>query len=98
MRGVLAAFLIAHAISHVPGFVVPWRLMTSADMPYRTTLLNGLIDVGDTGIRVVGLAWLAAAAAFAIVAAGLLLRTGWWFPALLPLVAISLVLCLIELP
>jgi hypothetical protein len=33
MRIILAARLVVHAIAHIVGFVVPWRLVTSADVP-----------------------------------------------------------------
>jgi hypothetical protein len=98
MRGLLSAILFVHAIAHVPGFLVPWRLMTSADMPYRTTVLNGLLDIGPLGIRAVGIIWLALATAFGIIGIGLLARTSWWFPALVPLMAMSVLLCLTQLP
>jgi hypothetical protein len=45
-------------------------------VPYRTTLLAGSIDVGVVGIRVVGVAWLLVAVAFAALAVGLALRGG----------------------
>ena len=98
MRGLLSAFLFVHAISHVPGFAVPWRLMTSADLPYRTTLFNGSLDLGAAGIRVAGIVWLALAVAFAVVGIGLLAHTSWWFSGLLTLIAASVVLCLTQLP
>jgi len=71
MRVVLAAFVLVHGIAHLPGFVVPWRLAALSELPYKTTLLNGTLDVGEGGIRIVGLLWLfaglgCAAAAVAI--------------------------------
>ena len=74
MLTIIAIVLIAHGIAHLPGFLVPWRLTRPADMPYKTTLLAGRVDVGNGGIRVVGALWLVAALAF--VAAGIAALTG----------------------
>ena len=51
MRLALVALLAAHGIAHLPGFAVPWRLMTSAELPYKTTAFGGAIEIGDTGAR-----------------------------------------------
>ena len=96
MRGVLAAFLIVHGFAHIVGFVVPWRLVTSTDVPYRTTILSGHLDLGDAGVKAIGLLWLALAIACVVVAGGLLARASWWFAALLPLLAISALLCAVQ--
>jgi hypothetical protein len=96
MRGVLAALLLVHGFAHTVGFVVPWRLVTTTDVPYRTTLLGGVVDVGDAGIRAIGLLWLTLAVACVVVAGGLLAGASWWFRALLPLLAISSLLCALQ--
>jgi hypothetical protein len=36
MRIVLAVLLLAHSISHLPGFLVSWQLRSFPEMPYRT--------------------------------------------------------------
>ncbi len=64
MKYAVAALLWAHGIAHVPGFLVPWRLMSSPEMPYTTAILSGRWDVGPIGIRVVGIAWLLAGLVF----------------------------------
>lgn|SRR5262245_18314730 len=69
MRFFIAAFLAAHGIAHVMGFAVPWKFVTSPELPYRTTIFTGLWDVGDAGIRVVGAFWLVGAALFLAAAA-----------------------------
>jgi hypothetical protein len=98
MRGVLAAFLLVHGIAHVVGFAVPWRLVTSADVPYRTTVAGGLIDLGSAGMRVVGVFWLVMAVSFVALAVSVLARTSWWYLALMPLIGISFVLCVLQWP
>jgi hypothetical protein len=58
MRYVIAGLLLVHGFAHLVGFVVPWKLAKLEEMPYKTSLLGGRWDVGDAGIRAVGLLWL----------------------------------------
>jgi hypothetical protein len=98
IRWLAAAALAAHGIAHAAGFAVAWRLMASPDLPYHTTVFNGRLDVGDTGMRLVGLAWLVAAFAF-VMTAWLLLSRHQGAPAFVIFVALaSLVLCAVEWP
>jgi hypothetical protein len=98
MRLVLAALLTVHAVAHLVGFVVPWRLVTSAEVPYRTTVLAGSIDIGSTGVRLLGLGWLLVALACAALAGGVILRASWWHAVALPVVVVSLVMCILGWP
>jgi hypothetical protein len=97
MRFLLAALLIVHGVAHLVGFAVPWRLVASPDVAYRTTILAGTIDVGDTGARVLGILWL-------LVASGLVLLGSVLFSgvgvraAVLPLLGFSLLLCFVGWP
>jgi hypothetical protein len=93
----LSALLIAHGVAHLVGFAVPWRLISTPDVPYRTTLLGGAIDVGDAGARAVGILWLVAAAGFVLLgSAGI---AGWSVrsPLYVALV-LSLTLCVLGWP
>ncbi len=58
-------------------------------MPFRTTILEGTNDVGVPGTRILGVAWLLLALAFAAVAAGLTLRLAWWSQAAYVTIALS---------
>ncbi len=98
MRTIIAVLMILHGIAHLPGFIVPWRLAEFKETPYRTTLGSGRIDVGDTGIRVVGTLWLIVAVVFVAVGIAMIGDGGRW-----PFVAVaaalaSLVLSLLSLP
>ena len=97
MRFALSALLIAHGVAHLVGFVVPWKLVSTAEVPYRTTILGGMIDVGDAGTRALGVVWLMAALAFVLLAGAVL--AGWnvrlWIFAML---ALSIVLCVVGWP
>jgi len=91
----VALLLVAHGFAHAVGFVGSWRLGDFEDAPYTTSIFNGAIDVGDVGIRVVGLLW--AAAALAFIAAGVAVwRGSSRFVA--PVATFSLGVCLIGLP
>jgi hypothetical protein len=98
LRLLLTALLLAHAVAHLPGFLVPWKLATLKEMPYRTTVLGGLVDVGPESLRVVALLWLAKALALVIVAGAVILRASWWYQALLVAVGVSLILCVLGWP
>ncbi len=81
MRFVVAFLLLAHGIAHLVGFAATWKLGAFPDLPYKTTILSGSVDLGDDGIRLMGVAWVLLAVAFAAAAVGLALRQPWW-PAL----------------
>ena len=97
MRVALAALLIAHGVAHLVGFVVPWKFISTAEVPYRTTILGGVADLGDAGARALGVVWLVAALAFVLLAGAVL--DGWnvrlWTFAIL---ALSIVLCVVGWP
>jgi hypothetical protein len=65
MHILLALILFGHGFAHLPGFLVFWKLATLEEMPCKTTILAGNVDIGDGGIRVVGILCLASALAFA---------------------------------
>jgi hypothetical protein len=95
MRLALAALMILHGIAHLVGFAGSWHL---GELPYKTTVLGGRVDLGDTGIRAAGLLWLTAAMAFVVVGAGTALDYSWWAKAALYLTLASLALTIMEFP
>ena len=97
MRLALSALLIAHGVAHLVGFAVPWRLVATPDVPYRTTVLAATVVVGAAGVRIIGIAWLLAAMAFVLLGSAVL--AGWSVRSpLFTLVGVSLVLCAIGWP
>lgn len=80
MRVILVLLLLVHGIAHLPGFLVNWQLRSFPELPFRTTVFGGTLDVGLIGIRAVGVGWLLVAIAFVCAALGVLLRSGWWQP------------------
>jgi hypothetical protein len=98
MRTAIAIFVMLHGVAHVPGFIVPWRIATLKDMPYKTTLLSGRLDAGPIGIRIVGSLWLAAAIAFVLVGVAMIVGMQGWFVAAVVVTLVSLILSLLSLP
>ncbi|MFC1746737.1 ABC transporter permease [Candidatus Neomarinimicrobiota bacterium] len=98
MRIVLGLILIIHSIAHLVGFVVPWKLAVTDEAPYKTTLIDGALDVGDSGIRFVGLLWLIGALVFTAVATGVLGMYNGWQKPLVYATVYSLILCILGLP
>ena len=98
MRTFIAILMTLHGIAHLPGVLGSWRIATFDDMPYRTTLFFGNLDVGDAGMRVMGALWLVAGASFVSAAAGAFDNRSWWPATALAACALSLVLCLAALP
>lgn len=98
MRFILGGFLILHGVAHLVGFVVPWRLVQVEDAPYKTTQLGGRWDIGDTGIRIVGVLWLVGALAFAAAGIGLVGGHAWWTNLTLYAAAVSLVMSILGWP
>lgn len=98
VEGLVAAVLVLHGIAHIVGFVAPWRLVEMTELPYKTTVLGGAIDLGDKGIRVVGVIWLIALIAFIAAAMGLLQGAEWWQTPAFAAIALSTVLTLSEWP
>jgi cytochrome c biogenesis protein ResB len=98
MRIALALLMIAHGIAHLVGFVVPWRLKELPEVPHRTTILQGTVDLGETGVRVYGCAWLVLGVAFAALAAGTLFRATWWYRGSLVAVGVSTLFCVLSWP
>lgn len=88
MRYALSALLAVHGVAHLVGFVVPRKV----------TLLAGRVDVGEAGIRVVAVIWLLMAVAMMATAIGVAVQARWAGAVVLPVVIVSLVLCLLELP
>ena len=98
MRYVLAVLLFIHGFAHLVGFVVPWKLAKLDEMPYKTTLLGGRWDVGDSGIRGMGVLWLLMALAFFTLAGTLGLTGIVLEDQLLAFSFVSAILCVLGWP
>lgn len=98
MRFIVGFLLAAHGIAHFPGFVSAWKLATLAELPYKTTVLAGRVDVGDTGVRLLGVFWLLAALACLAAGAAVALQTAWALRLAAFAVVASLLMCVVGWP
>jgi hypothetical protein len=97
MRFVLALFLLAHGVAHLVGFVSSFKLATLPELSHKTTIFSG-IDVGDAGIRVMGVLWLITALAFLVAAGAVATATDSAARLMLAAVIGSLTLCVVGWP
>ena len=98
MRIALAVLMLLHGIAHLPGFVAAWRPAGFGELPYKTTILAGRVDLGDAGIRVFGVLWLLIALGFVLTAAGAFTARSWWMVAVVGVALASLGLSVLEWP
>ena len=100
MRKILgiSVFIILnlHGIVHLMGTAVYLRLGEDESMGYKTTLLGGRWDLGETGIGVIGVLWAVAALGFIAVALALASQWRWARPALLGVTLFSLALTILD--
>jgi hypothetical protein len=97
MRFAFAGFLLLHGLAHLVGFLnpfglVPARLPDHPPPPAPDVLFNGRVVLREATARALGVAWLALAIAFALVAMGVAADAPWWPPGLAVAVVASLLL------
>jgi hypothetical protein len=97
MKIALSIYLFIHGIAHLVGFIVPWKITQLEEMSYKTTILNNLIDLKDTGIRIMGIFWLFLAIAFFVYAV-LVIIDYYSVNHLVVLTIISLIFCVLGWP
>jgi hypothetical protein len=98
MNIAVGIYMFVHGFAHIVGFLVSWKLVNDKDTPYKTTILGGKLDLGDTGIRIMGILWLLTGIAFFLVTYGVIVQTGWWKTSTLFITCFSLFISLIALP
>ncbi len=60
------------------------------ELPFKTTILMGILDLGPTGIGVYGALWGVVAVGFTVVAIGLLAQWNWYRATLIGVTLLSL--------
>ncbi len=75
----LAIFLFIHGLAHIVGFMVYFRIITSKDMQYSTSIFPGNMNVGDAGMRFIGFVYLMTAFALGFMGYDLLSGNGTYF-------------------
>jgi len=97
-RVILGLVCLVHGAAHLVGFFAAWRPGAIPELQHKTTVLNGTLDLGEAGIRVVGALWLALAVAFVGAGAMVALEMPLAYMAVLAVAAASFVLSLIAWP
>lgn len=98
MKIILVIFLLGHAIAHLVGFVVPWKIAKLEEMPYSTKIFFTKIDLGEQGIRLYGILWLLAFCFFLVDGILILLGYDSWQMLVLISSLYSLILTIFGLP
>ncbi len=94
--GVGAALLGVHGLVHLMGFFAYWPLLTLTDLPYKTALLGGLLDLGTVGMRAYSVLWLAAGLGFVSTSIAIILGWRRWQTVLLVSSLMSLVITALD--
>ena len=92
----LVAVLAAHGLIHLLGPTVYLRVGDLQGLPYKTTLLNGHLDVGAVGIAIFGGLWVLPAAGFVVSALALALGWDLWLPLAFAATCVSLALTALD--
>ncbi len=87
-----AVILVLHGLVHLMGTTVYMKLGTIQNLPYKTTVLGGRVDLGEGGMRLFGALWAIAAAGFVVAGVGLMAGWPWWRPLLVVVTFFSLTL------
>jgi hypothetical protein len=98
MKIFLTIYLFIHGFAHLVGFVVPWKIAQLEEIPYKTTLLNGNFDLGDFGIRVIGILWLLIALSFFVSSYLIITQNPIWFIFTIVLILVSIIFCILGWP
>lgn len=96
-RGV-AIFIVLHGLIHLIGFAVPWRLAVFDGLPYSTSAVYGLLEMGDAGARALAIVWLGVAAAFVVGAVAIWRHRRWAAGWCTASAAVSAAVCFLGLP
>lgn len=89
---VCIGLIIIHGLIHLVGFRIYGQGMSMEKMQFKTTFLNGALDLGASGTRVYGMLWLLPAIGFIVSGLGLSLHAGWWQPVAVASALVSILL------
>jgi hypothetical protein len=92
----LAVIAILHGLIHLMGFLAYWPLAKIPDLPYKTSLLDGRLELGAGGMRLFSLLWLLAALGWVVAGALLAFGRPAWAPLMLGATLLSLVICILD--
>ncbi len=93
---IIALALTLHGLIHLMGTVTYMKLGAVQGLTYKTTLLGGRWNLGESGIAVYGALWALAAIGFVAAAIALLAGWDWYRPALAGTAIFSLALTALD--
>lgn len=96
VRMALLALLVLHGLVHLMGFAAYWPLAEVQGLPYKTTLLGGLLQLNPGAMRAFGALWLVSAVGYLLTVALAVLRRRAWRTVLLATTLFSLVLTVLD--
>ena len=97
IRTAFALLLVAHGVAHLVGFGHAWHLLSPDPLPIQTTLFDR-VDIGEAGMRSLGVVWLVIGLAFIVSGGAALLKAGWWMVAAATAATLSIVICTLAQP
>ena len=77
LKFVVSLLFTVHGLVHLLWFAMSWQITSIDGLPYSTKLLANRIDVGEAGIRVIGLLWVVATGLWVAAGLGLALTLPW---------------------
>jgi hypothetical protein len=95
---IAAIYFVVHGLIHLIGFVAFWQIAEIEEFKYTTTVLAGRLDIGDVGIRVLGVVWLVVAVALVIAGVAIFFSPPWWWSFTLVATVASLIVSLLGWP
>lgn len=98
MRIVLALLFVVHGIAHLSGFLVPWKIVQSADAPYTTIVPGGAVDLGPVGMRALSALWVLATLGFVMTGIATFRGDPGWPTLALGVTTLSLILTILSWP
>lgn len=93
---VLAVLVGIHGLIHLMGFAAYWPIAKINELPYKTSLLAGRLEIGAAGMRIYSLLWLLVTLFFIIAAVALALEKPIWAPLMLGGALLSIVVCILD--
>ena len=87
---------LIHGLIHLMGFLAFWPVTAIPNLPYKTTLLAGRLEVGQVGMRIYSLFWLLAGLGFVGAVLLLALNRPIWAPLMLAAALLSLLVSVLD--
>jgi hypothetical protein len=98
LRFLAGVFFILHGIVFPILGASYFKLYTIPGFPDGTYVFWHRFDVGETGIRIVGVIWMLSGVLWVLSGIGLLFLTNWWVGFTIATALVTLIPCILTLP